>query len=346
MNRMTKTYTIRKRCLKILEDNGGAVANETRKILLEDPELINLRPGLLFISKNWRDPLTPTCMSLSCEAVGGHPKETSKAAIALSLMNLSFYVWDDLLDKSQHKLFKPTFFGKFGEGSALVIGGLASAKAFSILNELEMHEEKRRALNKLFWGLWARMAYAETSTFQSQRNGDPSSKEKLRKIEIESIAMENCMRIGAIIGNGSTSEINHLGEYGQCLGVILELEKDFQVSVNLTLEMIAKIRSGTMPYALLWAIEQSPKVRKKIDLISETNVIGQPIVKDVVEAVLEAKALDNTVKIIEGCIKQGKKEVGELKRNRATRMLQLFIEDQLPLFIGNLSSIAETSDLK
>jgi geranylgeranyl pyrophosphate synthase len=345
MNRMSETYIISKRCRKILEDNGGAVADKARKILLEDPELIDLRQFLLFISENWHDPLTPASMSLSCEAVGGHPKETSKPAIALSLMNLSFYVWDDLLDKSQHKLFKPTFFGKFGEGPALVIGGLASAKAFSILNELEIHEEKRRALNNLFWGLWARMAYAETSNFQSQRIESLGSKEKLRKIEIESVAMENCMRIGAIIGNGSASEINHLGEYGRCLGVILELEKDFQVSVNLTLEMIAKIRSGTMPYSLLWAREQSPKVREKIDLISEKDVIGEAVVKDIVEAVLEAKALDNTVKIMEGCIKKGKKEIRELKRNRATRMLQLFIEDQLPLFIGNLSSLAETSDL-
>jgi geranylgeranyl pyrophosphate synthase len=340
---MYETYAIDKRCHRILEDNGGAVADRARRILLEDPELRDLRPVLLFISKNWRDTLTPASMNLSCKAVGGHPNETSETALALSLMNLSFYVWDDLIDKSLHKSFKPTLFGKFGEGIAVIIGGLSSAKAFSIINEMDIQKEKRLILSRLFWDIWAKMAYAETITFQQQGDESLNAKKKLRKIEIESIDIENCMRIGAVIGNGSESEVKHLGEYGRCLGIILELQKDFQVSVNLTLEMIAKIRSGTLPYSLLWAKEQSQKVRKEIDTISESeaDVIERDVVKEIVEGVLDAKTLDNTVNLIERYTKKAKKELSALKRNKATQTLKLFIEDQLPFFIGNLSNLAD-----
>jgi geranylgeranyl diphosphate synthase type I len=131
---MYEKYNIEERCRKILEDNGGVIADKARTILLEDPALKDLRPPLEFISKNWRDPLTPALMSLSCQAVGGRPDKTHDAALAMSLMNLSFYVWDDIIDNAPHKLLKPTLFGKFGEGPALIVGGLTAEKDFTILN--------------------------------------------------------------------------------------------------------------------------------------------------------------------------------------------------------------------
>src|SRR3972149_2997610 len=87
-------------CRNILEDNGGKVADKAKTILLEDPALRNLRSPLKFISKNWRDPLTPAMMSLSCAAVGGHSEETREAALVMSLMTLSCNIWNDMVDKT------------------------------------------------------------------------------------------------------------------------------------------------------------------------------------------------------------------------------------------------------
>jgi geranylgeranyl pyrophosphate synthase len=336
---MYEEYTVEERCRKILEDNGGAIADKARAILLEDPYLRNLRPALEFISKSWRDPLTPASMRLSCEAVGGRSDETHEAALALSLMNLSFYVWDDLIDKSSHKLFKPTFFGKFGGGPALITGGLASAKAFSILNEMEIDREKRHTVNRLFWNLWTKMADAETIILRSRNEGKLTARKKFWKIKTEAIDLENCLKIGAVIGNGSETEITHLGAYGRCLGIILELQKDFQVSVNLTLELSAKIRSRTLPYSLLWVKERSEKVRQKIDNLANTNVIKRSVIKEIVEDILEAKAFDNTLEIIRRFTEKARKELIGLKKNEATRTLQLFIAAQPSLFIESLSAL-------
>ena len=83
-------------------------------------------------------------IKLACEAVEGKPQDTEEIAMAMSLMNLSFYLWDDMVDKAPCRLFNPTLFGKFGEGSALIMGGLASAKAFTILNKAKLDKAKRR----------------------------------------------------------------------------------------------------------------------------------------------------------------------------------------------------------
>jgi len=337
---MNEKYNIEERCRKILEDNGGVIADKARTILLEDPALKDLRDPLEFVAKNWRDPLTPALMSLSCEAVGGRSDKTYEAALAMSLMNLSFYIWDDIIDKAQFKLFKPTIFGKFGEGTALIIGGLASAKAFSILNQMDIDKVKHQTVTRLFWDLATRMAQAETASLRLRSWKNFSPRKKFWKIKTEAAAdMETCLRIGAVLGNGSESEVKHLGKCGLCLGIILELWKDFHVSVNLTLELAEKIRSGAYPYSLLWARMHSEKIRKKLDNLASKSTIEQAYIKEIVEDTLEIKTLDNTVKTIRRFTKKGREGLIELKRNNATRTLQLFIEAQPSLFVGSLSTL-------
>jgi geranylgeranyl pyrophosphate synthase len=133
--------------------------------------------------------------------------------------------------------------------------------------------------------------------------------------------------------------VEHLGRYGSYLSIILELWKDFHVSVNLTLELAEKIRSGAYPYSLLWARMHSEKIRKKLDNLASKNTIEQTYIKELVEDALEIKALENTVKTIRKFTKKGKEELIELKKNNATRTLQSFIETQPSLFIGSLSTL-------
>jgi geranylgeranyl pyrophosphate synthase len=336
---MFDKYSVKERCDRILEDNGGILADRASKILLEDIALKDLRPPLDFISKNWRDPLTPSMMGLSCEAVGGSADATNEAALAMSLMHLSFYVWDDMIDKARFKLFKPTLFGKFGEGTALIIGGLASAKAFSILNQMPVDNLKRQTVIKLVWDLWAKMAKAETVNLRLRSQGNFSPRKKFWVIKMEAADLETCLRIGAVLGNGSEGEVKHLGRYGLYLGIILELWKDFDVSINLTLELAEKIRNGVLPYSLLWTRERSEKIREKLEDVANGNTIEPSDIKEIVEDTLETKVLNNTTETIRKFTNKAVEELYELKENDATRTLKFFVETQPQLFIESLSTL-------
>jgi geranylgeranyl pyrophosphate synthase len=336
---MSGKYIVKERCHRILEDNGGIVADRARRILLEDAALKDLRPPLEFVSKNWRDPLTPSLIALSCEAVGGRSDITYEAALAMSLMTLSFNIWDDIVDKAVSKLFKPTLFGKFGEGTALMIVGLASAKGFSILNQMDLDKIKRQTVTKLFWDLWAKLVKAETVNLRLRSQGNVSPRKKFWVIKMEAADLETCLRIGAVLGNGSEDEVKHLGRYGRYLGIILELWKDFHVSINLTLELAEKIRSGALPYSLLWARKRSEKIRKKLEDLANKNTIEPSDIKEIVENTLETKALNNIIRLIRKFTKRAGEELFELKkRNKATRTLKSFVEAQLHLFIESLST--------
>lgn len=326
---------LKARCQKILEDNGGPVANEACKILLEDPALKSLQEPLTFISENWRDPLTPTLMKLSCEAVGGQPETTHDVALSLSLMNLSFYLWDDMLDKAYYKTFKPTLFGKFGEGPTLVIGGLALAKAFSILNKLNLDMKKRQVVTELIWNLWAKMAAAEKLNLSALRQS--ASANKLWVIQTESIALKTCMKLGATLGDGSSEEISHLGEYGAHFAVILELWKDYLVSINLTLELADKLKDKRLPYSLLWAKEHSKTVQNKLKELENLDTIPPSDIKELVEHVLATKTLENTLNHLRSATKKAGVCLLRLEANESTRTLKFLVDAQAQLFAESLS---------
>jgi geranylgeranyl pyrophosphate synthase len=330
--------SLKERCQRILEENGGYIADQASNILLEDPALKDLRAPLEFISKNWRDPLTPSLVALSCEAVGGQPEATREAALAMSLITLSCNVWDDIVDKSMSKALKPTLLGTFGEGTALMIGGLASAKAFSIINQLDVDKTKCQTVTKLFWGFCTQLAKAENFNLRLRSQRNVSSRKKLWAIRMQSVNLETCLKLGAVLGNGSEDEIKHLGTCGQYLSIALELWKDFQVSINLTLELAEKIRNGALPYSLLWARKHSRKLQKKLDNLADSNTIGPSDIKEIIEETMETKMLNNAIKTIRKFSKKARIELLELKRiSNTTQALEFFVEAQPQLFIESLS---------
>ena len=332
---MDETLSLQERCRKILEDNGALIAENARTIFLQDSALKDLFTPFEFISQNWRDPLTPAMMRLSCEAVGGKPEVTYIPALAKSLINLSFRLWDDMIDKTTIKSFKPTFYGKFKEGTTLIIGGLVTAKAFSILSQANIEGKKRQTIHKLLWTFLTKMARAETINLRLRKQENPSSKDKFWKIKTEAADLETCMKIGAILGEGSQNEICHLGKYGLNLGIIMELWKDFHVSLNLTLELAEKIRSNALPYTLMWAKERSESIQGMLAR-SITKENEQVYIKQIVSGILEAKAMDHTFKSMKKLAEKGGEALRKMKKNDSTQMLQLFIEAQPQLFIESL----------
>lgn len=314
-------------CKEILETYGGATADKAVKMLLEDPALEQMKPILEFISKTWRDPLTPAMINLACQAVGGKLAETQDIAIAVSYMNLSFRIWDDIIDKTLTRQFKTTVVGKFDASNALIIGGVVSAKAFTIINQLEIDHKKRQVVSGLLWNYWAKMA--ETEAINQKPKSTYTADDKLAKIESEAVNLETCLRLGAILGNGSNLEIEKLAIYGRCLGIVLELLKDYQASLNLTVELEEKIRSGCLTLAFLRGIEQSEPLKKRIALLSNQPKMSSIEIKDVINLMLQTDSLEYINQIMKKNVETAKRALYCMGVNDETEKLGFFIEAQI-----------------
>jgi len=324
---------------KILEEYGGKTADKTINLLQNDPTLKELKPELEFISKNWRDPLRPAMMRLACETVEEKSQSTEEVAIAMSLMNLSFYLWDDIVDKTQSRLFNPTFFGKFGEGPALIMGGVMSAKAFTIFNQAKLDPAKSVKIADLFWNMWAKMANSEAHNLRTRKN-QYFAKDKMQKIKAEAEAnLGNCLKMGAIIGNGSENEVKNLGKYGFYLGIVLELQHDFQVSINLTLELADKVRMGALPYTLLRSRENSIDLQEKLRNIAGKKTISAGEIETIVSGVVAARMVDNIGEMIEELSKKAVKELRVIEKKSAAEALLSFAEIQPQFFKESMQQL-------
>jgi geranylgeranyl pyrophosphate synthase len=321
---------------RFLADKGGKTSKDAALTLLNDPDLATLKPCLDFVSANWADPLRPALMSLSCEAVGGKSEDTKQAAVALTLMNLSFYLWDDAIDKAPYRLFKPTFYGKFGSDAAIILGGVASAKGFNILSKMELNKKRKEAINQEVWTLWATMAKAESAALNSRRR-EYTSKDKLQKIKEEAKAnLATCLRIGAIIGSASKTEVLHLGKYGEYLGAAIDLKNDFRVATNLTVELSQKIGTGALPYSLLWAKEHSKVIEEMLTKMRKKENVEPNDTAELVSSLLETGIKEALARKIKRLTKKAGEELSQLKNNEATRTLKDFVEDQPHLFEASL----------
>ena len=183
------------------------------------------------------------------------------------------------------------------------------------------------------------MANAETVNLQI-RKGNTHPEKKISVIKMEAAAdLGTCLEIGAILGDGSTEEIKHLREYGLCLGSILELMKDFHVSINLTLELAEKLRSDALPYSLMWARKHSEKLRKKLGNLNRN--IEPSELKEIVNLILEIKTLNHVMNTISNLTRTAKENLNELTKNKSIQTLKAFIEAQPKLFSESLMYFKE-----
>jgi len=328
-----------KLCNKILEENGGAISDQARVLLLEDPELSALRDPLTFVSSNWRDPFIPSIVKLSCEATGSEACDIGGVSLALSLMHLSFSIWDDIIDRSTSKFFRPTLYGKYGEETALFIGGLASIKAFCVLEKYNLKDRNHSNVIDLVWRLYAIISTTEINSLKLRTERVYSSLDKLHKIESEAIATQLCLQIGATLGSGSDNEVHHLGLYGRYFGTILGLWNDFRVSTNLSLELAERLKNERLTYCLLLACERSKNFREKLANTIDQKSFDPQSIKIVVKDMLATGVLKEIKKNIGDCAQKAKEALEPLKVNRGTQTLQSLVELQPGFFLESISML-------
>lgn len=321
---------IQQQSLDILEEYGKKTADKAVTMLLEDPALKKIETVVKFVSKSWRDPLTPAMINLSCQAVGGKPEETQDIAIAISYMNLSFRVWDDMIDKTVSRQFKPTLVGKFGESNALIFGGILSAKAFTIINQLKIDFHKRQKISILLWNYWAKMA--ATETINQKQKLLYTADEKFAKIKAEAVNLETCLSVGGLLGDGSDLEVKKLAQYGRCLGIVLELFKDLRASLNLTVELEEKIKNKTLTLTLLRAREQSETLKNQLSLLSRQQEITSSEIKFVTDLMLQTDSIWYIEGIMKRNVETAKKALSNLEVKDVVKKLGVFIEAQVSFF--------------
>jgi geranylgeranyl diphosphate synthase type I len=312
----------------LLYEHGQKGLDKAREIMLQEKIPYEpLQETVQYFMASWEDVLHPALLSLSCEAVGGKPEATINVAAALVLLAGGADLHDDIIDQSVVKDSKPTVFGKFSKdltilaGDALLFRGL-----YALYGACEtLPTKQKQAILELTKQAFFGISSAEAKE-ASLRGKIDSAEEYFEMIKMKSAVSEATMKIGAILGEGTSEEIEALGHYGKTLGVLFTLRDEF-IDVYELDELKNRYEKECLPLPVLLTIKDSKKANLLIKQLSGS--ITENHVENILDLVIDSKETKNLKKEMRLMVEQEnhRLQLTKLHNSAFTLLLKSMIED-------------------
>lgn len=279
-----------------------------------------------FIQESWRAFQHPALISLTCEAVGGNPKETTLVGAAMIPLAGAADLHDDIIDKSTTKGSRETVFGKFGNDITLLVGDALIFKGLMMLHEAceKFPAEKRQAILDLTREAFFELGSAEANEAKFKGKLNITPEEYWNIIQMKASITDAYAKIGAIIGGGNQKQIKVLGNYGRTFGVLTTLREDF-IDIFEPDELQNRFNNECLPLPVIYAI-QDEKVKKEIITKLKQGKITEEEVYTIVECVWDKKPVQNLIKQMHKMVKKAKQSLRFIKEPIPYKELTLLIE--------------------
>jgi len=221
--------------LKIyLKEKKGIIDNALDKILYKGemvpPELQEAMRYSVFAGGKRLRPIL--CLA-ACEAVGGNAEEVLPVACALELIHTYSLIHDDLpaMDNDDLRRGKPTNHIVFGEALAILAGDALLTYAFEILSGLGLKAKEKEKIFQVAFEI------AKAAGAQGMIGGQVVDMlSENRRITEETLfyihnhktgaLIKGAIKAGAILGGGSSGQIESLMHYGDNLGLAFQITDD------------------------------------------------------------------------------------------------------------------------
>jgi geranylgeranyl pyrophosphate synthase len=280
---MKKQKKLMEYVIMLFEKHGQKAFEKAKTdVLKEKMRPIQVHKAICyFMEESWHDVQHPALMSLTCEAVGGNPAETIGVSAGIVLLAGAADIHDDVIDCSKVKNGKLTVFGKFGKDIAVLVGDALLFKGLTLLyNACEkLSKDLRESIPKLVEQAFFEIGSAEAlETELKKEKYNITPEEYYSVIEAKAGVADTCAKIGALLGGGSTNEVNMLGQYGRTLGILMEIRNDF-IDLFDPIELKNRVKNECLPFPLLYAFQNLEIKYKIVQLLSGKKITNRTVHK-------------------------------------------------------------------
>lgn len=198
--------------LHVLEEQIGLAISE-------DPFIFEVCEPLFKGGKRLRPMLFLLCANskTSCP-----PEKTMPLAVALELIHTASLVHDDIIDTSKKRRGVETANSKYGAQIAVLVGDYLFAKAFQLVAENNYNSEVTTILSNLVKNLCVGEIMQDRSLFEV-----PTLTEYYTRINLKTaIFLSSCCRLGGIVAEIESHEVENLTAYGEGLGLAFQIIDD------------------------------------------------------------------------------------------------------------------------
>lgn len=198
--------------LRVLEE-------QIRQSIAEDPFIFEACEPLFKGGKRLRPMLFLLCANSKTDCP---PEKTMPLATALELIHTATLVHDDIIDTAKKRRGVETANSKYGAQIAVLVGDYLFAKAFQLVAENNYSHEVTTVLSKLVKDLCVGEITQDRSLFEV-----PTLTEYYTRINLKTaIFLSSCCRLGGIVSEMESREVENLTAYGAGLGLAFQIIDD------------------------------------------------------------------------------------------------------------------------
>lgn len=176
--------------------------------------------------------LRPLLVLLSAKAVGGKFSDAYNAAAAVEMLHNFTLVHDDIMDNADKRRGRLTLHKKYDHNTAILAGDSLLSIAYEYLLK-DCNSNAKEVISSFTHGLIEVCEGQSLDTdFELRKN--VSLSEYIVMIKKKTAAMaEMCCRTGALLGGGTKTQVNAMGNYGLNLGIAFQIQDDLlDISAN------------------------------------------------------------------------------------------------------------------
>jgi len=243
---------------------------------------INSEPGDLYEPISYTLSLggkrmRPVLLLMACELFEGDIKGAIPPALAIEIFHNFTLVHDDIMDNAPLRRNKPTVHRKWNDNTAILSGDAMLVKAYQYLARGE--SSKLPQVLNVFNSAAIHVCEGQQLDMDFEKRENITVSDYLGMIELKTAALlAVSLQIGAIIGDASDTDTQHLHDFGLNIGMAFQLQDDildvYGSRQKFGKELGGDIVSGKTTFILLKAYELAKGVvlNELKDAMSSKNV--------------------------------------------------------------------------
>ncbi len=202
----------------------------------------------------------PALVLHGCEVFGGHAQGALNEAIGIELFHNFTLMHDDIMDAAPLRRGQPTVHAKWNVNTAILSGDAMLVKAYQLM-----------AANAEALAIFSRYAIdvcqGQQHDMDFERRDTVSVAEYMEMIRLKTAVLLSCaLQVGACIAGAHGSDREHLGSFGEHLGLAFQLRDDlldaYGDPARTGKQLGGDLRAGKKTYLLIRGLERSAEAGK------------------------------------------------------------------------------------
>lgn len=292
-----------------------------KTILAEKIEYRELREALEHYVLHWNDFTHSGSFSIACEGVGGNSGAGTRVQAAITMIAAALDIHDDVIDESEMKHGLPTVFGKFGCDIALLLGNAFLVEGFTLFAESvsDLPQEKMEEIRAILKRALFEVGNGHALELNLRETTSANLEEYIGIFRMKAASIEADFRIGAILGNGTRSEIDAMAEYGRILGTLAQLREEF-IDIFEVEELNQRIRSEYLPLPILVAMQEN-ELKGKIQKLTSRGKVRDSNVDELINLVFKSRSIEKIRRKMEDLVAEGVRFTSAIRRKETRNLL-------------------------